>query len=158
MLAELQAFLYYFDCVGSQLMIEMTLLNGVAQVGDIIGRWPTVPDSLPAWHSHLQSFATPLAIRMITVFGVFDKYVVSCEQAALWMVFSVRLSHLFHYVPIIASSWNFHELLPMTRVRSLQKVKVKGQGHRGQNPALPFPDRNSSTNSQMIWCTKLGVA
>ena len=46
-------------------------------------------------------------------------YIFSCDQAALWMVFSVRLSvclsvcpsvrlsHLFDYVPIIVSSWNF---------------------------------------------------
>ena len=47
---------------------------------------------------------------------------------------SVRLLHLFDYVPIIVSSWNFQELLPMTKVRSMQKVKVKGQGHRGHNP------------------------
>ena len=78
----------------------------------------------------------------------------SCDQAALWMVFSVRLSvchtflaatkqlyewyflsvclsvcpsHLFDYVPIIASSWNFQELSPRTRVTSMQKVKVIGQ-------------------------------
>ena len=38
------------------------------------------------------------------------------------------------YVPIIVSSWNFQELLPMTDVKSMQKVKVKGQGHRGHNP------------------------
>ena len=91
-------------------------------------------------------------LYLITVFGVFDKYVFSCDQAALWMVFSVRLSHLFHYVPIIVLPWNFHELLLMTKVRSVQKIKVKGQGHRGQNPTLPFPDRNSSMsmNSQMM--------
>ena len=47
---------------------------------------------------------------------------------------SVCLSHLFDYVPIIVSSWNFQELLPMTNVRSMKKVKVKGQGHRGHNP------------------------
>ena len=40
---------------------------------------------------------------------------------------------LVHYVPIIASSWNFQEWLPMTGVISMQKVKVKCQGHRGQN-------------------------
>ena len=37
--------------------------------------------------------------------------VFSCSQAALWIVqsvcLSVWLSHLFRYVPIIASSWNF---------------------------------------------------
>ena len=70
----------------------------------------------------------------------------SCDQAALWMVFSVRpsvcpsvrLSHLFDYVPIIVSSWNFQELSHWTRVRSMQKVKVKGQGHRGHDPNFRF--------------------
>ena len=45
---------------------------------------------------------------------------------------SVCLSHLFDYVPIIVSSWNFQELLPMTKVRSVQKVKVRGQRSRSQ--------------------------
>ena len=70
----------------------------------------------------------------------------SCDQAALWMVFSVRLSvhpsvhlsHLFDYVPIIVSSWNFQDLSPRTRVRSMQKVKVRGQGHRGHDPTFRF--------------------
>ena len=67
---------------------------------------------------------------------------------------SVCLSVLFDYVPIIVSSWNFQELLPLTEVTSMQKVKVKGQGHRGHNPTLPFPDCNSSLNSCMMmkWC------
>ena len=64
----------------------------------------------------------------------------SCDQAALQMVFSVCpsvrpsvcLSHLFDYVPIIVSSWNFQELLPMTKVRSMQKFKVRGQRSRSQ--------------------------
>ena len=60
----------------------------------------------------------------------------SCDQAALWMVFSVRLSvcpsHLFDYVPINVSSWNFQELSPRTRVTSKQKVKVRGQRSRSQ--------------------------
>ena len=30
-------------------------------------------------------------------------------------------SHLFHYVPIVRSSWNFQELVPMTKVMSMQK-------------------------------------
>ena len=37
---------------------------------------------------------------------------------------SVCLSHLFHYVAFIVSSWNFQGLLPMTEVRNMQKVKV----------------------------------
>ena len=64
----------------------------------------------------------------------------SCDQAALQMVFSVclsvclsvrpsvRLSHLFDYVPIIVSSWNFQELLPMTK----SDVHAKGQGQRSK--------------------------
>ena len=68
----------------------------------------------------------------------------SCDQAALWMVFSVCLSvclsvcpsvcpsHLFDYVPIIVSSWNFQDLSPRTRVTSMQKVKVRGQRSRSQ--------------------------
>ena len=45
---------------------------------------------------------------------------------------SVRLSHLFDFVPIIVSSWKFQELLPMTRLRSMQKVKARGQRPRSQ--------------------------
>ena len=32
--------------------------------------------------------------------------------------------HTFFTVTLIVSSWNFQELLPMTKVRSMQKVKV----------------------------------
>ena len=88
----------------------------------------------------------------------------SCDQAALQMVFSVCLSvcpsvrlsicpsHLFDYVPIIVSSWNFQELLLMTDVRSMQKVKVRGQRSRSQRsrPNFSFPDCNSSLNSHMM--------
>ena len=72
-------------------------------------------------------------------------HIFSCDQAALQMVFSVcpsvrpsvcpsvRLSVThFDYVPIIVSSRNFQELLPMTNVRSMQKVKVRGQRSRSQ--------------------------
>ena len=76
--------------------------------------------------------------------SVWPSHLFSCDQAALQMVFSVCpsvclsvrlsvcLSHLFDYVPIIVSSWNFQELLPMTKVRSMQKVKVRGQRSRSQ--------------------------
>ena len=74
-----------------------------------------------------------------TVFNIF-----SCDQAAIWLVqsvclsvrlsvcLSVCLSHLFHHVPIIVSSWNFQELLPWSKVMSMQKVKVRGQRSRSQ--------------------------
>ena len=65
---------------------------------------------------------------------------------------SVRLSHLFDHVPIIVSSWNFQELSHWTRVRSMQKVKVRGQRSRSQRsrPKFSFPDCNSSLNSHMM--------
>ena len=62
--------------------------------------------------------------------------VFSCDQAALRMVLSVLLFvclwHLFHYVAVKASSWNFQKLLPMTEVMSMRKVKVRGQRSRSQ--------------------------
>ena len=76
--------------------------------------------------------------------GNFNAHLFSCDQAAPWMVqagrlsvcLSVRpsvcLSHLFDYVPIIVSSWNFRELLPVTKVTSMQKVKVRGKKSRSQ--------------------------
>ena len=62
------------------------------------------------------------------------------KQLYDWFSPSVRLSvcvsvgpsHLFHHVPIIVSSCNFQELLPMTKVTSMQKVKVRGQRTRSQ--------------------------
>ena len=45
---------------------------------------------------------------------------------------SFCLSHLFHYVPIMVSSWNFQEWLPITEVMSMQKFKVRGQKSRLQ--------------------------
>ena len=51
---------------------------------------------------------------------------------------SVRPSHLFDYVPIMVSSWNFQELLPMTEVTSMQKVKVRGQRSRSQRSQPNF--------------------
>ena len=62
-----------------------------------------------------------------------SKYAV---QLASWQLRSnspktlVCLLHLFNYVPIIVSSWNFQELLPMTEVTSMQKVKVRCQKSR----------------------------
>ena len=79
----------------------------------------------------------------------------------------VRPSHLFDYVPIVVSSRNFQELLPMTKVTSMQNVKVRSQKSRSHgskivkfDPNWAFPDCNSSLNSPIAtkWCTKLEVA
>ena len=55
-----------------------------------------------------------------------------CLSVCPSVCLSVRPSHLFHHVPIIVSSWNFQGLLPMTKVTSMQKVKVRGQRSRSQ--------------------------
>ena len=75
-----------------------------------------------------------------------------CPSVCLSVCPSVRLSHLFDYVPIIVSSWNFQELSHWTRVRSMQKVNVRGQMSRSQRsrPKFSFPDCNSSLNSHMM--------
>ena len=82
------------------------------------------------WGKHSES-------RDLTQWKVF---LAATKQLYEWFSPSVRLSvrlpQLFHYVPIILSSWNFQELLQLTEARSVQKVRseVKGQGYRGQNP------------------------
>ena len=63
-------------------------------------------------------------------------FLAATKQLYEWFSPSVRLSiclsHLFDYVPIIVSSWNFQELLPVKKVTSMQKVKVRGQRSRSQ--------------------------
>ena len=81
-----------------------------------------------------------MKLETIVFFSRITTVLFSCDQAALQMVFavclsvclSVRPSHLFDYVPIIVSSWNFHELSPVTEVTSMQKVMVRGQRSRSQ--------------------------
>ena len=51
------------------------------------------------------------------------------ESVCLFVCLSV--CHTFFTMSL--SSYH-HELLLMTEVMSMQKVKVKGQGHRGHNP------------------------
>ena len=65
-----------------------------------------------------------------------QRSIFSCDQAALWMVSSVRLS-----------------VWPSVRSRS----EVQSECHRGQNPTLPFPNRDTSLNSHMAmkWYTTL---
>ena len=74
---------------------------------------------------------THIETVMMILIHLFNSHVIMFEYSVRP---SVRLSHIFHFVPIIVSSWNFEELLPLTDVMSMQKVKVKGQGHRGHDP------------------------
>ena len=67
-------------------------------------------------------------------------FLAATKQLYEWFSPSVRLSDClsvtpFDYVPIIVSSRNFQELLPMADVMSMQKFNVKGQGHRGHDPS-----------------------
>ena len=79
-----------------------------------------------------------MKIGIFRGFWPYSQKVFSCDQTALRTLLSVRPSvrlsvcpsHLFFYVPIIVSSWNSQELLPWTKVMSMQKVKVKGQSHK----------------------------
>ena len=78
---------------------------------------------------------------------------------------SVCLSVCHTFLTMFPSSYH-HEIFrnyyqwqkwrPLKRSRS----EVKGQGHRGHNPTLPFPDCNSSLNSHMMmkWCIQLDNA
>ena len=74
-------------------------------------------------------------IRIFQHFLAATKQLYECS-VRLSVCLSVCPSHLFDYVTIIVSSWNFQELSPRARVRSMQRSRseVKGQGHRGHNP------------------------
>ena len=87
--------------------------------------------------SHIYIYLTKLGFKQTPLCS---KKCFSCDQATLWIVQSIRLSvclsvcnTIFHYVPIIVSSWNFQELLPMTEVKSLQKIRVRAQRSRSKS-------------------------
>ena len=106
----------------------------------------TPQTKIASWYPHIRLVNYTYLMFAVEQFNVCLHFagIFSCDQAALWMVFSVCLSvcpsvrlsvcpsHLFDYVPIIVSSWNFQELSPRTRVTSMQKVKVRGQRSRSQ--------------------------
>ena len=114
--------------------------------------WNSNNSKMVKWHfvyminslNHLQlKMHLPIDWFLMCFWIVFNKkysanleFVFSCDQAALRMAISVcpsvRLWHLFDNVPIIVSSWNFQELLPMSKVMSMRKVKVRGQRSRSQ--------------------------
>ena len=85
-----------------------------------------------------------LAAANLTFWWILRSFLAATKQLYDWFSPSVRLSvclsvrpsvclsHLFHHVPIIVSSWNFQELLPWSKVMSMQKVKVRGQRSRSQ--------------------------
>ena len=62
-------------------------------------------------------------------------FLAATKQLYEWFTLSVRLSHLFHYVPIMISSWNFQVLLPMADVRSMQKARGQRSSSQSWNDA-----------------------
>ena len=120
------------------------------------------------WHYY--SLCTNTWISAVIFLVLFDFATIfpffSCDQAALRMVQSIRLSvcpsHLFHYVSIIISSWNFHELLPLTEVMFMQKVEVRVQRSRSQRSKpnlavsrllLQFEFANGDKMMHKAWCS-----
>ena len=62
---------------------------------------------------------------------------------------SIHLSHFFFTMFLL--SYHHEMLLRLTPVMSMQKVKIRGQGHRSKNnfaPIWAFLGRNSSLNSE----------
>ena len=92
------------------------------------------------WHIYMNLFCWPIYDNQqsatTTLLWISTKFLAATKQLYERYFLSVRLSvclsHLFDYVPIIVSSWNFQELLPMTKVTSMQKFKVRGQRSRSQ--------------------------
>ena len=87
-------------------------------------------------HKRIDEFM--FLVERILIFSCLIVFLAATKQLYEWYFLSVcpsvrpsvcpslRVSHLFDYVTIIVSSWNFQELSPGTRVRSMQKVKVTG--------------------------------
>ena len=64
----------------------------------------------------------------------FFLFLAATKQLYEWFSLSVRLSHLFHYVPIMIS-WNFQVLLPMADVSSMQKARGQRSSSQSWNNA-----------------------
>ena len=92
--------------------------------------------------------------------GKIDDFLIQFEIT--WPVAAIKSLRfaLFDYVHIIVSSWNFQELLPMTKSTSMQKVKVRGQRSRSQRstpnlavsgPYLQFEFRYDDEMMHRAW-------
>ena len=112
------------------------------------------PCDLEIWRMTLKNKRAPL-LSIIKLYASFHHHMwiktgVTVRKRLSWVVTSVTLTLTFcmdvtsvrlsvcpsvtpfHNVPIIVSSWNFQELLPWSKVMSMQKVKVRGQRSRSQ--------------------------
>ena len=83
----------------------------------------------------------------------------SCDQAALWIYQSARLSArpsarhtFFGNVRLIVWSWRFQEWLPLTKVLSMQKIMVRDQRSRPHksNSSLAVSSHGHPSNFNAI--------
>ena len=88
---------------------------------------------------YLSALKPALLFKCVCTLGAqpVGDFLAATKQLNEWYFLSVCLSvchalKLFDYVSIIVSSWNFQELSLGTRVKSMQKVKVRGQRSRSQ--------------------------
>ena len=81
------------------------------------------------------SFANTMHCSTISLCGTLNVF--SCDQAALWMVFSVRLSICLSVCPSVTPFWlcsHYHIIMKFSGVvtRDQGKVHAKGQGQRSK--------------------------
>ena len=105
--------------------IDCSTVFGTVVLGADESPWPF---GTPSWYAPLSWMILSKHHNTMVFFSKISIW----PSVHLSVCLSVCLSHLFDYVAVIVSSWNFQELLPMTKVRSMQKVKVRGQRSRSQ--------------------------
>ena len=134
--------------------------------------WEMLPDrnrkSMGLWYWELMSHPDPAVLLVGTLhslewFWVSRRIFVYFHHNTIVFFFKMSVCDTFltmflssYLHEIFRSNYQWQKWCPCKRSRS----EVKAQGHRGHDPILPFPDRNSSFNSHMVmkWCIKLGVA
>ena len=89
--------------------------------------WHTCASTLSGWVLYSQLELTKLTCpdlhHVVGLFILRDVCLSVCHT-----FFTVLLSLYCIIMKFSVSSWNFQELLPLTKVMSIQKVKVRGEG------------------------------
>ena len=121
----------------------------ISQIGlsaAIHSPWPVCPRCLPSTQFPVAAQMLSKQVHVISNDAIWESkqyFLAVTKQLYEWFSTSVCPSvcpsHLFDYVSIIVSSWNFYyQLLPVTEVTSMQKVKVRGQRSRSQRSQPNF--------------------
>ena len=86
----------------------------------------------PCTHCLLIMFAEP-------EMSPFSWFLAGTKQLWTVMFICLPVCHtFFHYVSLVVSPWNFRDLLPLTKVMSIHKVKVRGQRSKSQRSKIFF--------------------